>query len=86
MNKKIKYKRYNYMEWAGILVLLNHVVKRKGGDSGVWHLVLVGQVSDEHGRILFKLGKVESNILLVELCVVVILHVLGDHEGEDRVG
>ena len=74
------------MERAGILVLLDHVVEGEGGDCRIWHLVLVGQVGYQHGRVLLKLGQVESHILLVELSVIVVLHVFGDHEGEDGVG
>jgi hypothetical protein len=70
---------------ASILILLNHVVKRKSGNGGIWHLVLVCKVGYKHRRVLFKLSEVKSDILLIELSIVVVLHVLGNHKWENGV-
>jgi len=69
-------------EWTLVEFLVGHGVQGKSRDWGVWVLVLLGQVSNKVGDVLFQLRQVQGNVVLVEHQVTVVLHVAGNGQLE----
>ena len=66
----------------GLEVLRGHDIEREGRDVGVRVLLTLSQVSDEGGDVLFELSQVHSDVVFIELGLLIVLLVCSDGELE----
>lgn len=70
--------RYFHVIFFPVEVLFVHDFERHRRDSSVLVSLLNRHERNKRCKVLFQLSQVESNVVFIELGVVVVLHVLAD--------